>query len=67
MFPESSQVSVSEYDKLLDPLVAVPDILAYAFLVVMFPEEMVGVLVHVLSVALLKDPLAEIVVQEPVI
>lgn len=51
---------------LLDPLVAVPDILAYATSGLKFPVEIVGVLVHVLRYARVYDPLADVVEQCPV-
>lgn len=50
---------------LFAPLLAVPDILAYATEELVFPVEIVGVLFHVLNVAGEKDPLADVVEHEP--
>ncbi len=50
---------------LLDPLVAVPDILAYATVALLLPEDIVGVLAHVLKNGFENEPLEEIVTHIP--
>lgn len=63
--PEELHESVSELFFLLDPLVAVPDIQAYATEVLRLLLDLVGVLDHMLKKGFVNEPLAEVLLHVP--